>query len=69
MNGIVIDPRADRRADLLVQFLRAQGDLAAEARVLAEATRYDQAHPREDSLVTELCAAVAGDLPEIGVAA
>ncbi|MGP4114688.1 hypothetical protein ACTWP5_27730 [Streptomyces sp. 4N509B] len=55
------DPRADRRAELLTQFLRAQGDLAAEAQVLAEAQRYDNAHPREDSLVAELCAAVAGD--------
>lgn len=57
----MIDPRADRRANLLTQFLRAQGDLAAEARILAEATRYDREHPREDSLRDELCAAVAGD--------
>lgn len=56
-----IDPRADRRADLLLQYLRAQGDQLAELRVLAEAQRYDAAHPREDSLVTEMCAATAGD--------
>lgn len=61
-----IDPRADRRADLLTRFLRVQGDEFAEMRILAEATRYDKAHPHEDSLRDELCAATAGD--PVGVA-
>lgn len=49
------------RADTLLAWLAAQGDLAAETATLADASRYDQARPGEDSLVAELCAAVAGD--------
>jgi hypothetical protein len=52
--------------NLLRRWLAAQGDLAAELHVLAEATRYDAAHPDEPSLRDELCAAIAGD--PVGVA-
>jgi hypothetical protein len=46
---------------LLKRWIAAQGDLAAEMAVLAEASRYDAAHPDEPSVRDELCAATAGD--------
>jgi hypothetical protein len=61
------DPNAAFRADTLLAWIAAQGDLAAEAAALADAARYDATHPGEPSLLTELCAAVEGDVPE-GVA-
>lgn len=64
----VADADAAYRAQLVVEFVAARGDLAAEASLLAEAARYDRSHPDEPSLVTELCAAVEGDAPQ-GVAA
>ena len=54
------DPKA-YRADVVTRYYRAC-DFAAELRVLAEATRYDQAHPGEPPLVDELLGADLDDL-------
>jgi hypothetical protein len=59
----VADAEAAYRADIVLAFIAAQGDLGFEAAVLADAARYDRLHPDEPSLVEEACAAVAGDEP------
>jgi hypothetical protein len=65
-NGVVMfgtgpDLDAARRADLVLAWVVALGHWTDELSVLADATRYDQAHPDEPSLRDELCAATAGD--------
>jgi hypothetical protein len=59
---------AAERSAIVHEWLSVQGHMPQELAVLADATRFDMARPSESSLLTELCAAVEGDVPE-GVAA
>ncbi|QQN79745.1 hypothetical protein [Streptomyces sp. XC 2026] len=56
------------RAELITDWLRAQGDQLAELAVMAAAIRFDRL-TGGPSLVTELMAAIEGDMPEMAVAA
>ncbi|NJQ04260.1 hypothetical protein [Streptomyces lonarensis] len=57
----VAEANATYRAELVTEFVTAT-DWADELRLLADATRYDQANPDEDSLFDELNATRIGDL-------
>lgn len=52
----VADAEADYRADLVGLYVAARGDQWAELAVLAEARRYDDAHPDEAPVSDELLA-------------
>ncbi len=46
--------RAKYRADLVTRYVQARGNEWQELRLLAEAAKYDKAHPGEPSLYDEL---------------
>ncbi|WP_326806684.1 hypothetical protein OHB04_02500 [Streptomyces sp. NBC_01775] len=67
---IVADADAAYRAELITEYVAVRGDLAAELRLYADATKYDLAHPDEAPLFDELHAIeLFGAQPVEGVAA